>query len=350
MAEPIIFTITEAGKQAALSAQADSAQLKINLTQVAVGTGKRTVTGAETALLTEVKRGGIVSGDVEVNSNTLRFTSSMSGSAKTDVYEIGLFTDASVLFALASSSTTPLFSLHPDVTFVIALGLSLSDVAADSVTVTTDPGGALSVVIMEQHLAAPDPHPQYVLGEVYDQHVVDNDLEHKGITGNLTEFATLESLLNRIKVLEEAPAPFIPMIPIGGVFETTIDYKSPAKLAEAIGYGSWARFAEGRTTVGLSSKASDAVWTKTMGSEYGEDTHTLTEGQSASHSHTVSQTGSVTNKQLTIVNPARVSFDAIGVTVALASGSEKNTGASGSNLPHNNVQPSIVVGKWVRTA
>lgn len=162
MAEPIIFTITEAGKQAALIANADSAQVKINLTQVAVGTAKHLVTGSETALINEVQRSSIVSGDVEVDSNTLRFTSSMSSDTKTDVYEVGLFTDDGVLFALAGSNTTPLFSLHPDITFVIGFGLSLQDVAADSVTVTTDPNGALSVVIMEQHLAAPDPHPQYL--------------------------------------------------------------------------------------------------------------------------------------------------------------------------------------------
>ena len=86
MADPIIFTITEAGKQAAFAANADSAQLKINLTQVAVGTKKRTVTGNETALTTEFKRGSIVSGDVEAQSNTLRFTSSMTANVITDIY------------------------------------------------------------------------------------------------------------------------------------------------------------------------------------------------------------------------------------------------------------------------
>ncbi|MGO3664820.1 hypothetical protein [Psychrobacter sp. AOP31-E1-50] len=162
MADPIIFTITEAGKQAAFAANADSAQLKINLTQVAVGTKKRAVTGNETALTTEFKRGSIVSGDVEAQSNTLRFTSSMTANVITDIYEIGLMTDDNVLFAIAGSNAAPLFSLHPDVTFVIALGLSLDDIDASNITVTTDTNGALSIVMMENHLAAPDPHPQYL--------------------------------------------------------------------------------------------------------------------------------------------------------------------------------------------
>ena len=71
-------------------------------------------------------------------------------------------TDGNVLFAVAGSNAAPLFSLHPDVTFVIALGLSLDDIDASNITVTTDTNGALSIVMMENHLAAPDPHPQYL--------------------------------------------------------------------------------------------------------------------------------------------------------------------------------------------
>ena len=103
-------------------------------TQVAVCTKKRTVTGNETALTTEFKRGNIVSGDVEAQSNTLRFTSSMTANVITDIYEIGLMTDGNVLFAVAGLNAAPLFSLHPDVTFVIALGLSLDDIDASNIT------------------------------------------------------------------------------------------------------------------------------------------------------------------------------------------------------------------------
>lgn len=162
MAQPIIFKITEAGKLAALNAGTTSPQIKINLTQVAVATAKRTITGSETALIAEAKRFSIISGDVHVSSNTLRFTGSMNVSQITPIYQVGLFTDDGVLFAIAASNTIPLFNLHPDITFVIGFGLSLNDVAAGSVSVTTDPSGTLSVVIMEQHLAAPDPHPQYL--------------------------------------------------------------------------------------------------------------------------------------------------------------------------------------------
>ena len=162
MAKSIIFKITEAGKFASLSANEDSAQLKVNLVKVAVGTGQYTVTGNETALQNKIKESDIVSGDVEVESNTLRFSASMASDTITPIYEVGLITDDGVLFAVASSTTEPLLSLYPNVMFVMAFGLSLNDIEARNITVTTDPNGAIAVIIMQQHLAARDPHPQYL--------------------------------------------------------------------------------------------------------------------------------------------------------------------------------------------
>lgn len=163
MALPIIFKITDAGKSAALSASQNGAQIKLNLTQVAIGAGKYVPNGSEIALVNEVgTRSSIVSGDVETDSNTLRFSSSITASTLTPVYEIGLMTDGGILFAVAASPNDPFFTIYPDITFVTSFGLSLSEVAASSVTVVTDPNGALSIVIMQQHLAATDPHPQYL--------------------------------------------------------------------------------------------------------------------------------------------------------------------------------------------
>lgn len=169
MAQPIIFKITDAGKLAALNAGTASPKIKINLTQVAVSAEKHVITGSETELTTEIKRFSIISGDVHVSSNTLRFTGSMTVDEITPIYQVGLLTDDGGLFAIAASNTAPLFNMHPDITFVIGFGLSLNEVEVGSVSVTTDPNGALSVVIMEQHLAAPDPHPQYLNAQRFVQ-------------------------------------------------------------------------------------------------------------------------------------------------------------------------------------
>lgn len=158
---PIIFTITDAGKNAALSGI--DAGLSLNLTHLAVGSGKYEPTGSETALKSEIKRQAIVSGDIETQSHTLRFSSMLHADTITEVYEMGLVTDDNVLFAVASTtSNTPLLTIHPDITFVGSFGLSLDDIDVANITVTTDPNGSLALVVMENHLAAVDPHPQYL--------------------------------------------------------------------------------------------------------------------------------------------------------------------------------------------
>ena len=158
----IIFKITNAGKKAALQAGGEIPKVKIELSQLAVGSGRYTPNGQELALKGEIQRSPIVSGDIEIASNTLRFSSSMVADTVIPVYELGLFTTEGVLFAVAASSSTPLFTIYPNITFVGAFGLSLNEAAANSITVVTDPNGALAITLMQQHLAAPDPHPQYL--------------------------------------------------------------------------------------------------------------------------------------------------------------------------------------------
>ena len=132
--QPIIFKITEAGKDATLQGNGDGAQLKVNLIQVALGSGKYQPTGGEVSLANEVgERKSIVSGDVERISNTLRFSASLRTDSLTDVYEIGLMMDDGTLFAVAASDTDPLLTLHANVTFATSFGLSLADVNADNV-------------------------------------------------------------------------------------------------------------------------------------------------------------------------------------------------------------------------
>lgn len=167
--------------------------------------------------------------------------------------------------------------------------------------------------------------------------------EIEGIKGEPTEEVTLESLLKRIKELEEAPAITVPVLPIGATFETTLVYTSGQEVAAAIGYGEWQPFAEGRVTVGVSSKTDDPDWTKVIGSEEGEYENTLTVEQIPSHAH-----------DLGISAQTRVNHDDTQETDrpvdATGVKEEGYVGSTGGGQPHNNVQPSVVVGKWVRTA
>ena len=161
----IIFKITEAGKQSALQASGDDTKILIDLTHVAVGRGKYTPTGKETALKNEVSRSDIVSG--EVIGKTLRFNSTMYADDITPAYEMGIFTKEGVLFAVAASNTDPLVTLYPNIAFVAAFGVAIDDMDVDSVTVSIDANANLASVLMQNHVAATNPHPQYVIAQSF---------------------------------------------------------------------------------------------------------------------------------------------------------------------------------------
>lgn len=156
----IIFKITEAGKQSALQASGDDTKILIDLTHVAVGKSKYLPTGNETALKNEVTRTDIVSG--EVVGNTLRFTSTVYVDDIVPVYEMGIFTKTGVLFAVVASNTDPLVTLYPNIAFVTSFGVSIDDLSKGTIMVSTDPNNSLATALMQNHVAATNPHPQYV--------------------------------------------------------------------------------------------------------------------------------------------------------------------------------------------
>lgn len=122
---------------------------------------------------------------------------------------------------------------------------------------------------------------------------------------------------------------------VGDIYITTANgYPS-----ERLGYGTWARFAEGKTLVGFTDSVSNDIpeWVKIAGSEYGEYEHKLTVEEMPTHTHDVAQ------------RRGDIDLDNGGGD----SGTHNGLGASlptGGDLPHNNVQPSIVVYFWKRTA
>ena len=122
-------------------------------------------------------------------------------------------------------------------------------------------------------------------------------------------------------------------IKIGDLYTTTMNENPSARL----GYGTWARFAEGRTLVGFSGSVSNSIpeWVKTQGSEFGEYTHKLTVEEMPKHSHSLSGGGG---------SGAYVD------TTSEAGAQTRNTDETGGDRPHNNVQPSKVVFIWIRTS
>ena len=296
-AKPIIMTITNSAKNAMLDSE--NTGITLRLERLAIGSGRYNPSGDETALKNEISRHVITVGDIEPATHTLRLFSVVKATTETEVWELGLYDTENRLFALASSTDKPLFKVYPDIDFVGNFALKLDAFDASKVQVVTDPNGALSLVLMSQHLAHPNPHPQYLLRNEY------------------------------------TPEP----IKVGGILITTNDYANSQEVHDGEGYGKWAKFSEGQLLLGVGSHTDKNGVTKniSMMQQLGEYEHQLTTDEMPSHSHDVNfVTGGIGGSG----RPATDSNS--------SSSANLKTNTLGGNQPHNNIQPSIGVGMWLR--
>ena len=122
--------------------------------------------------------------------------------------------------------------------------------------------------------------------------------------------------------------------PVGSVY-TSIVSTNPATL---LGVGTWAAFGAGRVLVGLDSGDTDFDTAEETG---GSKTHTLTESEMPSHTHTTEIVRSSLSGSTASFGP----FNS-----AASPSNSYTSSATGSGSAHNNVQPYIVVYFWKRTA
>lgn len=298
-AKPIIMTITNSAKNAMLDSK--NTGITLRLERLTIGSGRYNPSGNETALKNEISRHVITVGDIEPATHTLRLFSVVKATTETEVWELGLYDTENRLFALASSTDKPLFKVYPDIDFVGNFAIKLDAFDASKVQVVTDPNGALSLVLMSQHLAHPNPHPQYLLRNEY------------------------------------TPEP----IKVGGILITTNDYANSQEVHDGEGYGKWAKFSEGQLLLGVGSHTDKNGVTKniSMMQQLGEYDHQLTIDEMPSHKHSYGSYGGVhgTGNAVMPDEPWEESGKSDGMTLA-----------TGGNQPHNNIQPSIGVGMWLR--
>ena len=175
--------------------------------------------------------------------------------------------------------------------------------------------------------------------------------DYTGVSGLSFNYITPNIINNGISVAEfsggtnprdvvthEQLALAIQVFKVGAVYTTTTN-EDPSIT---FGYGTWERFAKGRTLVGFTDEISNAIpeWVKISGTVFGSYAHTLTVDELASHTHRVSDTAGTQGQG--------ESFDLNGTSGNLIN--TKGIENTGGNQPHNNVQPSIVVYFWKRTA
>ena len=296
-AKPIIMTITNSAKDAMLDSE--NTGITLRLERLAIGSGRYNPSGSETALKNEISRHVITVGDIEPATHTLRLFSVVKATTETEVWELGLYDTENRLFALASSTDKPLFKVYPNIDFVGNFAIKLDAFDASKVQVVTDPNGALSLVLMSQHLAHPNPHPQYLLRNEY------------------------------------VPEP----IKVGGILITTNDYANSQEVHDGEGYGKWAKFSEGQLLLGVGRHTDKNGVTKniSMMQQLGEYEHQLTTDEMPSHSHDVNfVTGGISGSG----RPATDSSSSASANL--------KTNTLGGDKPHNNIQPSIGVGMWLR--
>lgn len=139
-------------------------------------------------------------------------------------------------------------------------------------------------------------------------------------------------------------------IKVDDLFITTSNFADSDAVAAHKKYGVWERFGDGHALVARASAANELApeFMKTIGDSDGEYEHEITKSEMPEHDHEVGQLGYNFNfpENYRIFGSADgIASDGIWDQLAY-----RTTTKSGSSQPHNNIQPSIIVDVWKRTA
>ena len=148
---------------------------------------------------------------------------------------------------------------------------------------------------------------------------------------NTTQVATTQYVTSAIGAIPAITAAVVNALvyPVGSIYFNMAVSTNPATL---LGMGTWVRYGEGRVLVGMQDSGTFDALDESLGSE----THTLSVAELPSHTHTLLGGG----------------FDG-------SSGAEPGSttsanlgqgGATGGGAAHTNLQPSVTVYMWKRTA
>ena len=146
---------------------------------------------------------------------------------------------------------------------------------------------------------------------------------------NTTQAASTAFVTTAVAALDAAAINAI-VYPVGSIYTNMAVATNPATL---LGMGTWVAYGAGRVLVG---KAASGTF-DTLNEEQGAETTTLTIAQMPSHNHTYSLGTAQSNTAMaTRVNSSTLV--------------SPTTGNTGGGEAHTNLQPSVTVYMWKRTA
>ena len=126
------------------------------------------------------------------------------------------------------------------------------------------------------------------------------------------------------------------LYPVGSILINADNNTNPS---ESLGFGTWEAFGGGKVLVGIDTNVNPDEDFATAGKTGGAKTHTLAKPEMPSHTHTTGETGT------TLIGDVSGG----GGRVHPYGDGLNETGSTGDNQPHNNLQPYIVVYMWKRT-
>lgn len=137
-------------------------------------------------------------------------------------------------------------------------------------------------------------------------------------------------------------------IAIGQLFLTNMPFENGEQVARFKRYGRWKRFGDGQAMVAFrhGETIKNYEWLSKMGAVGGAYQHRLTVIEMPEHKHDVHHLGDPNS----VVNPREgyALSSTSSSSQELIKARDNSISSVGGNQPHNNVQPSIVIGAWLR--
>jgi hypothetical protein len=146
---------------------------------------------------------------------------------------------------------------------------------------------------------------------------------------NTTRVASTAFVTTAVAALDAAAINAI-VYPVGSIYTNMAVATNPATL---LGMGTWVAYATGQVLVGIESSGTFDALDESLGAE----TTTLTTAQMPAHTHSG-------------MTPAGEQADATQNNSGARHGGGTATGSTGGGAAHSNLQPSVTVHMWKRTA